>query len=203
MEKNVVNLKKHNSVNLKKAAPNLVRVGLGLGWTSPKGIKVDLDLSVFPVNATGFCNSEDFLFYGVQDDAVTGMKHTMNKALTHTGDDETGDSSTDGDDETVIIELTKLNQSIVKLVAVATVHEKISTGMKFSAANDAYIRVYDADTQEELTRYAFEKENTNATALEFISLDKDATGNWHVVAIGEGCNDGLAGLCAKFKIGVE
>jgi tellurium resistance protein TerD len=58
---------------------------------------------------------EYFIFYGNTD--------SPDAALRHAGDDPTGGNSVAGDDETIQVDLAKVNASINEILFVVTIHE--------------------------------------------------------------------------------
>ena len=100
-----INLEKGGRINLKKEAPALKKVRLGLGWNAngtDTGTEFDLDVSVFickndHANMPKLISDEHFVFYN--------NKVSPDGAVVHHGDNRTGTG--DGDDETVVVDLEK------------------------------------------------------------------------------------------------
>ena len=98
-----INLEKGGRINLKKEAPALKKVRLGLGWNAngtDTGTEFDLDVSVFickndHANMPKLISDEHFVFYN--------NKVSPDGAVVHHGDNRTGTG--DGDDETVVVDL--------------------------------------------------------------------------------------------------
>src|SRR4030095_11008181 len=95
-----ITLKKGENLSLKKAAPNMVKIRVGLGWDAraTDGSPFDLDASAFMAGASDRCRSDaDFIFY-------TQLKSACG-SVEHTGDNRTG--AGDGDDETIKVDLSQ------------------------------------------------------------------------------------------------
>lgn len=186
-----ISLNKGGRVDLSKEAPSLTNVGFGLGWDendSDTGAEFDLDASVFMLSSNGKIPTDDyFIFYN-------NLKSPDN-AVEHTGDNTTGDS--DGDDETVNVTLKKINSSIEELVFVVTIHDAQNRGQNFGQVKNAYIRLYDLDTNIEIAQYDLEEDFSIETAIEFGRLYKK-NGSWRFKAVGAGFNAGLQGFVDKF-----
>src|SRR5665213_2819728 len=106
-----VSLSKGGSVSLTKAAgaTQLTSVTVGLGWDPREGFGAvfDLDASAIILGPNGKALSDsDFIFYN-QLVSPTG-------AVRHTGDNRDGEG--DGDDETVIVDLSLLPQAAQSVV---------------------------------------------------------------------------------------
>ena len=141
-----VSLSKGQKVDLTKTNPGLTKIIVGLGWDTNKydgSSDFDLDASVFMLGANGKIPSEkNFIFYNnlVSPDG----------SIKHTGDNLTGDG--DGDDETVLVELAKVDAAITELVFVVTIHEAEKRKQNFGQVRNAFIRLYDQDTNKEVAK---------------------------------------------------
>jgi len=186
-----INLGKGERINLSKEAPSLKKVGVGLGWdtnSSDTGADFDLDASVFMLGANGKIPTEkNFIFYN--------NLTSPDGAIKHTGDNLTGDG--DGDDETVNVELAKVDATINDLVFVVTIHEAEKRKQNFGQVRNAFIRLYDIDTNKEIAKYDLEEDFSKETAIEFGKLYKKE-GQWRFQAVGQGYNSGLQGFVDKF-----
>ena len=93
----MINLQKGQRINLDKVTKYAM---IGLGWDTNKyegQYDFDLDASVFMLGPKDkLLKDEDFVFYNNPEDP--------SKALCHSGDDRTGGSSENGDDEKIFID---------------------------------------------------------------------------------------------------
>ncbi len=186
-----INLSKGGRIDLAKEAPSLTKVGIGLGWdtnSTDTGVDFDLDASVFMVNQSGKIPQElYFVFYN-------NLK-SPDGAVEHTGDNRTGMG--DGDDETINVNLSKVDGSILELIFVVTIHEAKSRGQNFGQVRNAYIRLYNQESGAEIAKYELDEDFSSETAIEFGSLYKK-DGSWRFKAVGSGYSAGLQGFVDKY-----
>ena len=188
-----ISLKKGQKIDLTKTNPGLSKVLIGLGWDTNKydgGGEFDLDTAAFCLGDSGKVNSqEDFVFYG-------NLTHKSG-AITHLGDNLTGEG--DGDDEQIKIDLSQVPAEITKIDFTATIYEAEQRRQNFGQVSNAYIRVVNEATGEELIRYDLGEDFSIETAVVVGELYRNA-GEWKFNAIGSGFQGGLAALCQNFGI---
>lgn len=191
----VVSLAKGQKVDLTKTNPGLSKLVVGLGWDTNKydgGHDFDLDSSVFLLEATNKVSGpQDFIFYN----NTTGG----NGSVVHSGDNLTGDG--DGDDEQVSISIKDVPSNIQKITFTVTIHDAESRTQNFGMVSNAFIRVVNADTNEELIRYDLGEDFSIETAVVVGELYRH-NGEWKFSAIGSGYQGGLAALCNDFGLQV-
>lgn len=187
-----INLDKGGRINLSKEAPGLKNAGIGLGWdtnATDTGAAFDLDASVFMLNATAKILSEKyFVFYN--------NKESPDSSVIHLGDSRTGEGF--GDDETVTVDLTKVDPAVQEIVFVVTIHEAESRRQNFGQVRNAFIRIYDTTTNIEVTKYDLDEDFSRETAVEFGRLYKK-DGEWRFQAVGQGYNSGLQSFVDKYS----
>lgn len=190
-----VSLSKGQKVDLTKTNPGLTKVVVGLGWDTNKydgGFDFDLDSSVFLLGENGKVASEnDFVFYNNQNGA--------NGAVVHTGDNRTGEG--DGDDEQVKIHLTGIPANIQRVAFTITIHEADQRSQNFGQVSNAYARIFNEESGEELIRYDLGEDFSIETALVVGELYRH-NGEWKFSAIGSGYQGGLAALATDFGLQV-
>lgn len=190
-----ISLVKGQKIDLTKGNPSLKKVIIGLGWDTNKysgGFDFDLDASVFLLGTNGRSNrDEDFIFYN-------NLK-SRNDAVIHTGDNRTGEG--EGDDEQIIVEFAKMPTDIDKMAVTVTIHEAVERGQNFGQVSNAYVRVVDADTNEEVLRYDLGEDFSIETALVVCELYRH-NGEWKFSAVGSGFQGGLAALCRNYGLEV-
>ena len=190
-----VSLKKGQKVSLTKDNPGLTKVVVGLGWdvnAFDTGGDFDLDAAAFLLGDNGKASmSEDFVFYG-------NLSHPTG-CVQHMGDNLTG--AGDGDDEQVKVDLTKVPADITKIAFTVTIYEAEQRRQNFGQVNNAFIRVYNEETGEELVRYDLAEDFSIETAVVFGELYKN-NNEWKFNAIGCGYQGGLAALCANYGVDV-
>lgn len=188
-----INLSKGQKIDLTKTNPGLKNILAGLGWDTNKydgGKDFDLDTSVFMTGASGKVEQEkNFVFYNNPQDPAG--------SVVYGGDNRTGDG--DGDDETVKIDLSKVPADVEKISFTVTIHEAKERGQNFGQVSNAYIRIVNAENDEELIRYDLGEDFSVETAIVVGELYRH-NGEWKFAAVGSGFQDGLAGLCRNFGL---
>ncbi len=187
-----VTLSKGGNVSLAKADPTLVKVRLGLGWDtrSTDGQDFDLDASAFLLTEAGKVRGDaDFIFYN--------NLRSSDGSVTHTGDNRTGEG--DGDDESLVVELNKVPAEVAKIVFVVTIHDAQTRRQSFGQVANAFIRLVNDDTNNEVARYDLSEDASTETAMLFAELYRH-NGEWKFRAVGQGYTGGLASVCAQYGI---
>ena len=184
-------------INLEKGqrvAVELPRFTIGLGWdtnTSDTGADFDLDASAFILGSNGkILADEYFVFYN-------NLK-SPDGAVEHTGDNLTGEGEGEGDDESIKIDLSKIDPRAEEIIFVVTIHQAAERRQNFGQVRNAFIRIYDTTTGEETLRYDLDEDFSVETAVEFGRLYK-RNGAWKFEAIGTGMKGGLAEYLNKYN----
>ena len=158
-----ISLQKGGNVNLSKEAPGLKKVIIGLGWDprATDGAEFDLDGSAFLLRADGKVRGDsDFIFYN-------NLKST-DGAVTHTGDNRSGQG--EGDDERLVVDLSLVPAEIDRLAVSVTIHEAEQRRQNFGMVSRAYIRCLNADGEREIARYDLSEDGSVETAMIFGEL---------------------------------
>ena len=141
-----ISLSKGGNVSLSKEDPGLDEIMIGLGWDvrATDGKDFDLDASAFLLAASGKVRSDsDFVFYN--------NKNGANGGVVHQGDNRTGEG--EGDDEQILVTLSKLPADVDKVAVVVTIHEGEANGQSFGQVSNAFIRLVNQKTGKEVVRY--------------------------------------------------
>ena len=190
-----INLSKGQKVDLTKGNPGLKNIMVGLGWdvnAFDSGVDFDLDAAAFMLGADGKCPTDkEFVFYG-------NLKHASG-SVNHMGDNLTGEG--DGDDEQIKIDLTKVPADVTKIAFTATIYEPEQRRQNFGQVNNAFIRIYNEETGEEMLRYDLGEDFSIETAVVVGEIYRH-NGEWKFNAIGSGFQGGLAALCGHYGIDV-
>jgi tellurium resistance protein TerD len=189
-----VSLQKGGNVSLEKVAPGMTKMLLGLGWDSraSDGTDFDLDASVFMVGADGKVRVDgDFIFYNNLKSACGSVEHT--------GDNKTGEG--DGDDEAVKVDLSLIPADVNKVIVGVTIHEAESRNQNFGQVSNAFIRVVNQDSNEEVARYDLSEDYSVETALVFGELYRH-NNEWKFKAIGQGFAGGLKPMAQQYGVNV-
>ena len=191
-----INLTKGQKVSLTKGNPGLKKIMGGLGWDVNQfdtGADFDLDASVFLAGANGKCPTEkEFIFYGNLEHASGAVKHM--------GDNLTGEG--DGDDEQIEVDLSLVPANIEKIAFTVTIYDAENRHQNFGQVSNAYCRIVDENTNEELIRFDLGEDFSIETAVVVGELYKH-NGEWKFNAIGSGFQGGLAALCGHYGIDAE
>lgn len=190
-----ISLSKGQKVDLTKGNPGLSKILVGLGWDTNKydgGYDFDLDAAAFILGANGKVLSDaDFVFYN-------NLKHASG-AVQHMGDNLTG--SGEGDDEQIKIDLSKVPANVEKIAFTVTIHEADERRQNFGQVSNAFIRIADEATGQNLVRYDLGEDFSVETAVVVGELYRNA-GEWKFNAIGSGFKGGLRALCLNFGVNV-
>lgn len=193
-----INLSKGQKISLSKEDPSLSKIIVGLGWDTNKysgGYDFDLAASCFELGANDKVTKDtDFIFYKNLD--------STDGAIHHTGDDRTGGNSDDGDDEQIIVDLTKVPDNIQKIAFTATIYDADKRNQNFGQVSNAYVRLVNESTGAEVVRYNLGEDFSIETAIVICEVYKH-NGEWKFNAVGAGFSGGLAALCKNYGIDVE
>jgi len=169
----------------------LQSVCVGLGWdpNDSTGDDYDLDACIFMLNEKKKIPSDEFfVFYNnlVSKDG----------SVQSSGDDQTGGNS-DGDDETIEIDFSKVDQKICELVVTVTIHDATQRKQNFGQVSNSFIRICNLDTNEEICKYELAEDFSVETAVEFGRFyRKDEV--WVFEAVGKGYTGGLEFFVKKY-----
>jgi tellurium resistance protein TerD len=191
-----ISLSKGQKVDLTKGNPSLKKIMVGLGWDVNEfdsGVDYDLDAAAFLLGANGKCPTEkEFIFY-------SNLKHESG-AVQHMGDNLTGEG--EGDDEQIEIDLSLIPANIERVAFTVTIYDADKRNQNFGQVSNAYIRIVDEATNNELIRYDLGEDFSIETAVVVGELYKH-NGEWKFNAIGSGFQGGLKALCGHFGIDAE
>lgn len=154
-----------------------------LGWCGGPDVP-DADGSALLLVAGRVRDDADFVFYN----QPTHPSH----AVRHEGKRQTGGSVTD----TLLVDLAAVEPAVERVVIVAS-----ADGGTFGQVPDLHIRLVDACSGAELLRFDCRDATTEAAFLlgEFYRRG----GSWKFRAVGQGYDNGLAGLATHFGVSVD
>ena len=181
-----INLKKGQRIDI-----GLNNLTIGLGWDPNEGtgFDFDLDASAFMINQNRLIPKEDFfIFYGNTD--------SPDGALHHTGDDPSGGNSDGDDDESIEINLSKVDSSVEEILFVVTIHDAENRKQNFGQVRNSYIRIVNNENNEEIAKYELEEDFSVETAVEFGRLYRK-NGSWKFEASGVGYQKDLSFFVEK------
>jgi tellurium resistance protein TerZ len=171
-----VSLRKGETVSLKKAAGGAVlsRVRMGLGWDAfrkrslfgKKEQSIDLDASCLLFDAGR----------NLLDQVWFQQLRSRDGSVTHTGDNLTG--AGDGDDESIVVDLTVIAPSVHTLFFVVNSF----TGQNFSQIENAFCRLVNESTAHEMARFDLTGSGTHTAQLMSKLVRSDD--GWVMTAVG-------------------
>jgi len=175
----MVSLTKGQSIRLEKSSGgSLARVTMGLGWDVRKsggflgmfgggGGDIDLDASCLLFDQGGT----------MVDSIWFRQLRSVDGSIVHTGDNRTG--AGDGDDEQIVVDLQALPGAVKTLIF--TVNS--FTGDTFDRIENAYCRLVDAATNQEIARYDLTGAGSH-TGQVMAKISRAGAG-WDMKAIGD------------------
>ncbi len=197
----MVSLQKGQKVSLKKSdGKRLSRLMVGLGWDAKEqksgffsrlfgnSDNFDCDASVFLCQGGKLVDKDDIVYFG-------NLEH-RSKAVKHMGDNLTGEG--EGDDEQIFVNLDEMPERYDKLIFVVNIYHAVDRKQHFGMINNAYIRIIDPDSREELCRFNLTEDYTDM--LSMIAGEVYRRGDeWKFNAVGNGTKDtGLSELAKRF-----
>jgi tellurium resistance protein TerD len=183
-------------INLSKGgnAPigaSLQKFVVGMGWDvneTDSGQGFDLDASAFILGENGkVLSDQHFIFYN--------NKTSPEGCIEHTGDNQSG--AGEGDDESIKVDLSKMPSNCASIAFVVTIHEGETRKQNFGQVRNAFVRIYDPATNEEIIKFDLGEDFSTETAVEFGTLYKKDSA-WKFKAIGTGFAGGLQKFVDKY-----
>jgi tellurium resistance protein TerD len=183
------------AINLQKGqreSINSPKFTIGLGWdtnNSSTGTGFDLDASVFILGENKkILSDQHFIFYN--------NTKSPGGAVEHTGDNLTGEGA--GDDEQILVDLSKIDAQATEICVVVTIHEAESRRQNFGQVRNSFVRIFDSSSNEVLLKYELEEDFSIETAVEFGRIYK-RNNEWKFEAVGVGMKGGLQDYLNKYN----
>ena len=112
------------------------------------------------------------------------------------GDNLTG--AGDGDDEQIVIDLARVPADYDRIVLVVNIYQAVQRHQNFGMIQNAFIRIVDNRTNQELCKYNLSENYNGMTAMIFGEVYRH-NGEWKFSAIGQGTTDpGLGELIRRY-----
>lgn len=216
------------AVNLIKGENHVLNINLfhvGLGWDVNEGASqydFDLDVAAFMINSDKKTINDDYLvFYNSEkrvkpnnlkaivsaslwsnNDHLRKESRPVDPELSVIGsiDDEDGQTSQDGDDEIMDIDLSKVRPDVQEIIITVSIYEYQIRRQNFGQVERAYVRLYrpgnDREGAEDY-RYDLTEDFSTCASIEFCRLYR-RNGEWKIQALGIGHQGGLEELVSKF-----
>jgi tellurium resistance protein TerD len=199
-----INLQKGQRISLSKEAPGLTKIICGLGWDVLKpaggeffsnfgnkaGADYDLDASVICLNEAGkLVDNNNIIYFG-------NLQHASG-AIVHQGDNLTG--AGDGDDEVILIDLSRIPPNISKLVFVVNIYDCQARKQDFSQIENAFVRLVNTANNQELARFNLSGQDYQGTTGMILAEVYRHNEEWKMAAIGNGVSvNGLTELVRTY-----
>ena len=193
-----VSLQKGQKVSLSKDNAGLSKVMIGLGWDevqqkkkgffSAKPQDIDCDASAFLLINGKLRGKEDIVYFG-------NLRH-QSGTVQHMGDNLTG--AGDGDDEQILVDLAQVPSEYDRIVIVVNIYQAVQRKQHFGMIQNAFIRLVDGRTNNEMCRYNLTEDYSGMTAMIFGEVYRH-NGEWKFNAIGQGTSDpGIGELANRY-----
>ena len=193
-----VSLQKGQKVSLSKDNAGLSKVMIGLGWDevqqkkkgffSAKPQDIDCDASAFLLIIGKLRGKEDIVYFG-------NLRH-QSGTVQHMGDNLTG--AGDGDDEQILVDLAQVPSEYDRIVIVVNIYQAVQRKQHFGMIQNAFIRLVDGRTNNEMCHYNLTEDYSGMTAMIFGEVYRH-NGEWKFNAIGQGTSDpGIGELANRY-----
>lgn len=201
-----INLQKGQRVDLTKGNPGLSKIMVGLGWDPVQksggggllgslfggggGANIDCDASVIMLGENEKLKSnKDVIYFG-------NLK-SSDGSVQHTGDNLTG--AGDGDDEQVLIDLSRVPAHIHKMVFVVNIYDSVKRKQHFGMIQNAFIRVVNSGNNQELIHYNLTDNYSGSTSLIVGEIYRYGS-DWKFAAVGTGtASPGLSDVVRSYS----
>ena len=192
-----VKLQKGQRVELRKSNGGVLKkVMVGLGWdeveatgaSDSKPEDIDCDASAFVCVGGRLTSTLDIVYYA-------NLTHES-RSVRHMGDNLTGGG--EGDDEQIFVDLDTLHDKYDRIVFVVNIYRAKQRGQHFGMIKNAFIRICDAETDQELCNFNLSENYDGMTAMIIGELYLH-NGIWKFNAIGQPTHDNtISDLALKF-----
>ena len=196
-----VNLQKGQKVSLSKGNPGLSRIVVGLGWDEAKPVStggffgslfsaapqtIDCDAFAIMLRGGRLVSRQDVVYFN-------NLTH-FTGAVKHMGDNLTG--AGEGDDEQIVIDLQRVPMEYDRIVIAVNIYQAHQKNQHFGMIKNAFIRIVNAASNQEMLRYDLTENYGGMTAMVFGEVYR-YNGEWKFNAIGSGTRDGSVGDLAE------
>ncbi len=175
----------------------LTEVMIGLGWDERvgSGEDFDLDASAFMLNSLRKVRSDDdFIFYNQLSSKCGSVEHQ--------GDNLTGgDSEGVGDSEQIKVNLPLVPSDVERIVFAVTIYKAEERGQNFGQVDNAYIRIVDCKSGQEIARFDLTEDACVDQSILFGELYRNK-GAWKFKALGQGFSYDLGVIARNYGVEV-
>ena len=99
--------------------------------------------------------------------------------------------------EHLVVELDNVAPEIEKIIFVVTIYDAQGKSQLFGMVKNAFARLVNEETNEELCRYELSNDYSTDTCIEFCSLNRTPNG-WQFEAVGKGSVGDLNSVLAQY-----
>ena len=195
-----ISLQKGQKISLTKDNAGLSKIVVGLGWDEVKHSRglfsfksqaaIDCDASVIMLTDGRLADPKgDVVFFG-------NLRHRSG-AVQHMGDNLPG--AGDGDDEQIVIDLASVPSQYDRIVVVVNIYQAVQRQQHFGMIENAFCRVVDSRSNQELCRYNLTENYSGMTSMIFGEVYRH-NGEWKFNAIGQGTTDPGLGELVKMYL---
>lgn len=192
-----INLAKGQRIDLTKGKPGLKKIKLGLGWETNKyqgSQDFDLDASAFLLNTSEKVSPDtNFVFYN-NDKSTDG-------SVVYSGDNRTGGTGGSSIEEEITVDFSLIGSDVNKIAFTVTIHDAESRGQNFGQVSNAFVALFDDETNEEIMRYKLDEDFSIQTSVVFCEVYREGS-DWRFRSVGEGYTGDLGYLCKKYGLSV-
>lgn len=183
-----VSLQKGERADLTKTNPGLKVAHVGLGWDVANQGNAAFDLDAFALLLAGGKLTDKNRLVFFNNKTYQGVEHM--------GDNLTG--AGDGDDETIKVTLAAVPADVDEVLICVNIYDAETRKQNFGQVNNAFIRVYDADTNEELLKFDLSENYSAFNAMVMGKLYR-RDGEWKFQSIGEGKNGDINAIAQAYR----
>ena len=175
--------------NISSSAPDLKKIAITLGWqVTAAGQSYEIDVSAFMLGADGKVPNDKYLIFYNNLQSFDG---SVLQSIPEKNNPSQENKTIYG------VILDKINPEIAEITFAVTIHEAEKLKANFSNIKNAYIKICNLDTGNELVRYELKEDFSRETAVEFGRLYRK-NGEWKFQAVGQGYQTGLQSFVDKY-----
>ena len=182
-----ISLDKGQKIDITKNNPSLKKVSVGLGWD------VSNSSSAFDLDASAYLLQGGKLYQG--EKGVIYFRHLEANGVKHSGDNLTGQG--DGDDEVISLDFDVVPAEVEEVVVYVNIYQATERHQNFGQVKNAFVRLFETETGNELAKFDLSEDFSAATAVEFAKVYRH-NGEWKFNAIGNPSNGTIADIAAKY-----
>ena len=175
--------------NISSSAPDLKKIAITLGWqVTAARQSYEIDVSAFMLGADGKVPNDKYLIFYNNLQSFDG---SVLQSIPEKNNPSQENKTIYG------VILDKINPEIAEITFAVTIHEAEKLKANFSNIKNAYIKICNLDTGNELVRYELKEDFSRETAVEFGRLYRK-NGEWKFQAVGQGYQTGLQSFVDKY-----